>query len=71
MATLLANSVINIVRSFSQEDMEAFIEEFSKLQKPVAKVKPKKAKMYDPEQILRELQMTPHTKRNPSARKLA
>jgi hypothetical protein len=71
MATLLANSVINIVRTFSQEDMAAFIEEFSKLQKPVAKCKPKKTKLYDPEQIFRELQMTPHTKRNPSARKLA
>jgi polyhydroxyalkanoate synthesis regulator protein len=68
MATLLANSVINIVRSFSQEDMEAFIEEFSKLQQPVSKCKPKKIKKYDPEQILKELQMENHTKRHPSAR---
>lgn len=71
MATLLANSVINIVRTFSQEDMAAFIEEFSKLQKPVAKVKPKKTKMYDPNQILKELQMEHHTKRIPAQGKLA
>lgn len=71
MATLLANSVINIVRTFSQEDMDAFIEEFSKLQKPVAKAKPKKQKKYDPIQILRELQMEKHTKRIPAQGKLA
>lgn len=71
MSTLLANSVINIVRSFSQEDMAAFINEFEKLQKPVAKVLPKKIKKYDPMQLLKELQMEPHTKRIPAQGKLA
>lgn len=71
MATLLANSVINIVRTFSEEDMTAFIDEFSKLHKPVAKCKPKKIKKYDPEQIFRELQMEHHTKRIPAQGKLA
>lgn len=71
MATLLANSVINIIRTFSQEDMEAFIQEFSKLQKPVAKCKPKKIKKYDPLEIFKELQMEHHTKRIPAQGKLA
>lgn len=42
MATLLANSVINIIQSFSKEDMEAFMIAFEKLQKPVENSKPKK-----------------------------
>ncbi len=71
MATLLANSVINIVQSFSQEDMAAFIEEFSKLQKPVTKCEPKKIQKYDPMQIFKELQMEKHTKRIPAQGKLA
>jgi hypothetical protein len=71
MATLLANSVINIVRSFSQEDMAAFIEEFEKLQKPVAKREPKKIKKYDPMKLFKEIQMEHHTKRIPAQGKLA
>ncbi len=71
MATLLANSVINIIQSFSKEDMEAFMIEFSKLQKPVAVTKPKKIQKYDPMQIFKELQMEPHTKRIPAQGKLA
>ena len=39
---MLANSVLNIISTFSQEDMASFIVEFEKLQKPVAKCKPKK-----------------------------
>lgn len=41
----LSTSVLNIVQTFSPEDMAAFIAEFDKLQKPVAKCKPKKIKI--------------------------
>jgi hypothetical protein len=44
MSTILSTSVLNIVQSFSPEDMAAFIAEFDKLQKPVAICKPKKIK---------------------------
>jgi hypothetical protein len=71
MATLLAISVINIIQSFSKEDMEAFMQEFDKLQKPVAKCAPKKIKKYDPIQIFKEIQMEHHTKRIPAQGKLA
>lgn len=40
----LSTSVLNIVQTFSTEDMAAFIAEFDKLQKPVAICKPKKIK---------------------------
>ncbi len=40
----LSTSVLNIVQTFSPEDMAAFIAEFEKLQKPVANCKPKKIK---------------------------
>lgn len=40
----LSTSVLNIVQSFSPEDMAAFIADFEKLQKPVATCKPKKIK---------------------------
>lgn len=40
----LSTSVLNIVQSFSPEDMAAFVAEFEKLQKPVARCKPKKIK---------------------------
>ncbi|MFV5702221.1 hypothetical protein ACM55F_10145 [Flavobacterium sp. XS2P12] len=44
MSTILSTSVLNIVQSFSPEDMAAFIAEFEKLQKPVANCKPKRIK---------------------------
>lgn len=44
MSTILSTSVLNIVQSFSPEDMAAFTAEFEKLQKPVAICKPKKIK---------------------------
>lgn len=44
MSTILSTSVLNIVQSFSPEDMAAFVAEFEKLQKPVAICKPKKIK---------------------------
>jgi hypothetical protein len=44
MSTILSTSVLNIVQSFSPEDMAAFIAEFDKLQKPIAICKPKKIK---------------------------
>lgn len=44
MATTLSNSVLNIVKAFSPEDLAAFMADFEKLQKPVAKCKPKKIK---------------------------
>ena len=44
MSTILSTSVLNIVQTFSPEDMAAFIAEFEKLQKPVAICKPKKIK---------------------------
>lgn len=44
MQTILSTSVINIVKSFSPEDMAAFVTEFDKMQKPIAKAMPKKEK---------------------------
>lgn len=40
----LSTSVLNIVQTFSPEDLAAFVAEFDKLQKPVAICKPKKIK---------------------------
>ena len=40
----LSTSVLNIVQTFSPEDLAAFVAEFEKLQKPVAICKPKKIK---------------------------
>lgn len=42
MQTILSTSVLNIVKSFSPEDMAAFVAEFDKMQKPIAKAMPKK-----------------------------
>ncbi|HJS01598.1 MAG TPA: hypothetical protein VJ780_11760 [Flavobacterium sp.] len=44
MNTILSQSVLNIVKSFSPEDMAAFVAEFDKMQKPIAKAVPKKLK---------------------------
>ncbi|AOZ99619.1 hypothetical protein [Flavobacterium commune] len=45
MSSIIANSVLNIVATFSPEDMAAFMDGLEKLQKPVvAKTKPKKIK---------------------------
>lgn len=44
MSTILANSVLNIVQTFSPEEMEVFSIGFAKLQKPVANCKPKNIK---------------------------
>lgn len=45
MTSTLAHSVLNIISTFSPEDMAVFTAEFAKLQKPeVAKMKPKKIK---------------------------
>ena len=41
----LSTSVLNIVQTFSPEDLAAFVAEFEKLQKPVAICKPKKIKI--------------------------
>jgi hypothetical protein len=41
MSTILANSVLNIVQTFSPEELEAFSIAFAKLQKPVTNCKPK------------------------------
>lgn len=41
MQTILSTSVLNIVKSFSPEDMAAFVAEFGKMQQPIAKAMPK------------------------------
>lgn len=67
----LSNSVLNIIQTFSPEDMAAFSLEFNKLQKPVAKCKPKKIKAtpFIPSPEERERMVL--AKWHPSARKLA
>lgn len=42
MQTILSQSVLNIVKTFSAEDMAAFVAELDKMQKPKAKALPKK-----------------------------
>lgn len=42
MQTILSQSVLNIVKTFSAEDMDAFVAELDKMQKPKAKALPKK-----------------------------
>jgi hypothetical protein len=73
MATLLVNSVINIIQSFSKEDMEAFMIEFYKLQKPV-EYKPKKQSklnMPDPAVLAQQILAKHRAKSIPAQGKLA
>ena len=44
MSSIIANSVLNIIATFSDEDMQVFCDAFDKLRKPKAKTKPKNIK---------------------------
>ncbi|SDZ91490.1 hypothetical protein SAMN05443667_101274 [Flavobacterium gillisiae] len=44
MSTTIANSVLNIISTFSPEELEAFSAAFNKLKKPVANSRPKNIK---------------------------
>ncbi|WP_163398181.1 hypothetical protein [Flavobacterium fluviatile] len=44
MSSIIANSVLNIIATFSDEDMQVFCDAFDKMRKPKAKTKPKNMK---------------------------
>ena len=45
MSSIIANSVLNIIATFSEEDMQVFCDAFEKMRKPKAKMKPRNIKL--------------------------
>ena len=66
MLTVQTNIALQLVRTLSEEEIQAFANEFEKIIKPVAKIKPKKKKEFllpDPN-VLAQMKLAEHRAKN-------